>query len=657
MQLAWKLSRLRAMGPAEIGYRISQTVRTALERRGYGLARPGPVADKQGRPWLSGLPRGFSSARYCKAADEILQGRFSVFALDEVSLGFPPRWNRDPKTGVEAPLEFGKTLNYRDERIVGNIKYLWEINRHLELVTLAQAWHLSAEDRYARGCRTLLDSWLQQCPYPSGQAWVSSLELGIRLLNWGFAWQLLGGSRSSMFQDAEGRALRQRWLTAVYQHCHFIASYWSRYSSANNHLLGEALGLYVAATIWPLWPESAAWRRHGHDLFQAECLLQNAPDGVNREQGVWYHHEVADMMLLALVLAKANGDSFTEEFALRLERMLEFIASLMDVAGNVPAWGDADDAVMVRFVPTRNFPVYRSLLATGAVWFKRADFALRAGGFDDKSRWLLGDAAATEFAALEGSASVSAPERKFPDGGYYILGEDFAAPAEVRIVADAAPLGYLSIAAHGHADALSFTLSVAGCPMLIDPGTYAYHTDKKWRDYFRGTSAHNTLRVDELDQSVPAGNFLWLRHARATCERFETSDACDLFAASHDGYARLGDPVIHRRKLRYQHGSRVLVIDDSLSCSSEHLVEMFWHFSPACDVVCSDRAATIACGEVHAVLEWPDGATATVVKGRDSPPLGWSSPSFDIKIPSPTLVVRLPIRGPWSGTTSLRLKV
>src|SRR5206468_507056 len=80
--------------------------------------------------------------------------------------------------------------------------------------------------------------------------------------------------------------------------------------------------------------------------------------------------------------------------------------------------------------------------------------------------------------------------------GYYILGADFDTPNEIRAVVDAGPLGYTAIAAHGHADALSFTLSVGGSEFLIDPGTCAYHTQERWRQYFRGTAAHNTLRVD-----------------------------------------------------------------------------------------------------------------------------------------------------------------
>jgi hypothetical protein len=154
--------------------------------------------------------------------------------------------------------------------------------------------------------------------------------------------------------------------------------------------------------------------------------------------------------------------------------MLDFISSVMDAQGGVPSVGDSDDAVMVRFCPDRTISVYRSLLATGATLFDRRDFKLKAGSFDDKSRWLLGDAAADKFEGLSADRSISPTNRSFPSGGYYILGADFETDEEIRIVADAGPLGYLAIAAHGHADALSFTLSLGGEAILVDPGTYTY---------------------------------------------------------------------------------------------------------------------------------------------------------------------------------------
>src|SRR5262249_12442841 len=146
-------------------------------------------------------------------------------------LGSPPRWNRDPKTGTEAPLDFGKQLDYRDEKRVGDCKYLWEPNRHLHLATLAQAYALTAQARFADALKEHLESWFTACPFRMGHNWSSSLEAGLRLINWSIAWQLVGGAQSRLFAGPEGEAFRARWLTSVYQHCEFIAGHLSLHSS------------------------------------------------------------------------------------------------------------------------------------------------------------------------------------------------------------------------------------------------------------------------------------------------------------------------------------------------------------------------------------------------------------------------------------------
>lgn len=636
--LTWKLNRLRAMGPAEVFYRLRHAARAQLERRGLGLARAGAPGQSYGQAWLPQLPHEFDAAVYQAAADRVLAGYFDVFVLKGAELGFPPVWNRDPKTGTVAPLSFGKTLNYRDARLVGDIKYLWEPNRHAELVTLAQAWHLTGEVRYAAGCRTLLDSWLEQCPYPQGPNWTSSLEHGVRLANWAVAWCLLGEDG----RRAAETDFSRRWLNSIYRHCHFIAGHFSRYSSANNHLLGELMGLLIGSTVWPLWPQSAHWGAMAAGEFEAEALKQNGEDGVNREQAIWYQHEVADMMLLAGLFGRANGIEFSAAYWNRLERMLEFVAALMDAGGSVPMLGDADDGRLVRFAEV---DVYRSLLATGAVLFRRGDFKVKAGAFDDKSRWLLGDAAELTFRELP-AAPQEMPRRDFPHGGYAILGDHFGTPEEIRIVADAGPLGYLSIAAHGHADALAFTLSVAGQEMLIDPGTYAYHTQRQWRDYFKGTSAHNTVRVDGIDQSVSGGNFLWTRHAQARCERFESTGARDVWAGSHDGYLRLRDPVLHRRTLELDKTARMLRVTDRLECQGRHEVEMIFHVAEKCHVTNQGVEVRIENGPVKVSLRnTAPNWHITIARAQVSPPMGWVSRRYDEKQPTHTIVLRREIFG------------
>ena len=655
MQLHWVLSRLRAMGLRELGYRGAQSVHTRWQRAGLGRAKPVPADAARGRPWIAAWPENLAVNAYREAADGILSGKFRLFGDREWTLGFPPSWNRDPATGTIAPLGFGILLNYRDASLVGNVKYLWEPNRHLELVTLAQAWRLSGEARFAQACRTLVDSWITQCPYMLGPNWTSSLELALRLINWSCAWHLLGGDEAVVFGDRDGEAFKARWLSAVRQHCHFIAGHLSLYSSANNHLLGELLGLLIGATTWPCWPESKRWRRRAQQGFEHQALLQNTVDGVNREQAIWYQHEVADMMLLAGLTARANGAGFSSAFWSRLEAMLDFIVSCMDVGGHVPAFGDADDAVIVRFSPDPDFNVYHSLLATGAVLFGRGDFKHKAQVFDDKSRWLLGDGAAATFAALTADASGAHVRRRFDAGGYYILGSELETPREVRLVVDAAPLGYLAIAAHGHADALSFTLSVAGRPLLIDPGTYSYHTEKRWRDHFRGTSAHNTVCVDHLDQSVSGGPFLWNRHAATRCLAIDLGTEEQRIVAEHDGYRRLNDPVMHRREILYRRAGSLIRITDHIHCAAPHAIEIFWHFAEGCRLTLDGEAALVTRDGVELELRWPATLHARVVRGSVDPIQGWISQRFDQKVPGDVLVVYGSVAADWQGVSTIRI--
>ncbi|HEU4603076.1 MAG TPA: hypothetical protein VFS24_13965, partial [Steroidobacteraceae bacterium] len=143
MNLAWAVRRLSAMSAPEVGYRIKQKLQASIEKVGLVADTPAPRLSEVGRAWVEDLPKQFEVRKYSQAADMILAGHFSVFAMRAAPLGFPPQWNRDPKTGRIAPLVFGKTLDYRDEQLVGDIKYLWEPSRHAQLVTLAQAWHLT----------------------------------------------------------------------------------------------------------------------------------------------------------------------------------------------------------------------------------------------------------------------------------------------------------------------------------------------------------------------------------------------------------------------------------------------------------------------------------------------------------------------------------
>jgi hypothetical protein len=281
---------------------------------------------------------------------------------------------------------------------------------------------------------------------------------------------------------------------------------------------------------------------------------------------------------------------------------------------------------------------YRSLLALGALLFRRGDFKLKAQRLDDRARWLIGKDADASFQALDAECTRLPLRQTFPEGGYVVMGCDFDTAAELRMVLDAGPLGYRSIAAHGHADALSLTLSAGGREFLIDPGTYAYHTQEHWRSYFRGTAAHNTVRIDGLDQSVPGGNFMWLRHARAGCSLWLSSPEKDSFEGWHDGYMRLEDPVKHRRLVQLDKRARRVLIEDVLEMEDEHEVELFFHCSEACRVDPVPGGYVLERDGVTVKLMLPASGEARIERGALAPILGWVSRAFDRREPTSTIV-------------------
>jgi hypothetical protein len=290
--------------------------------------------------------------------------------------------------------------------------------------------------------------------------------------------------------------------------------------------------------------------------------------------------------------------------------------------------------------------------------FRRGDFKLKAGKLDDATRWLFGAGADGAFDALDVEKTRLPPRQTFPEGGYYVLGCDFETRNEIRLVVDAGPLGYRSIAAHGHADALSFTLSTGGRELLIDPGTYAYHTQPRWRDYFRGTGAHNTVRIDGLDQSVAGGNFMWTRHARSSCSLWLSSAEKDSFEGWHDGYARLEDPVKHRRMIELDKKARRIRIEDTLEMGEEHEVELFFHCAEDCQVDAVPEGYLIGRENVAAaklVLPQSEGSRARVERGNLAPVAGWVSRGFDVREPASTIVWHARLTGRVVLTTEIAL--
>lgn len=656
--LSWYLRRLAAMSPDEAASRAAEVVRDAADALRVSAGwTPRPPAEllKAGDPrfrvsdlsvgeWCS-APAGSAEAawrdRLLKTAADIEAHRLTFFDLERHDLGPVIDWNRDCRSGRRTPLRFGRWIDYRDFSLAGDCKLVWEPNRHHHLVVLARAYRASGEERYARAVLGQLESWLDACPFGRGINWRSTLELGIRLINWVWALDLIRET------GLPSGPLRSRILESVHHHVWEIAGRYSGGSSANNHLVGEAAGVLVATAYFEGLDPGARLHDESREILAHEILRQSYEDGGTREQATGYQVFVLQFYLVVEAVARAIGKPMPPSFESRLERMLDFVHGLAE-AGPLPAFGDADDGRVLDL--NGRDAVWQSWLGVAAVRFERPDFAqVGDGGPSETARWLLGRGAPERLEALkERATDTPLAPRAFPESGYYLLQSGGRADGScVSVVFDCGELGFGSIAAHGHADALSFTLRAFGRDLLVDPGTFDYFSYPEWRRYFRSTRAHNTIEIDGLDQSTMEGPFLWGQRAQARCLRWEPAAGGGCVSGEHDGYRRLPDPVIHRRTLELAGTPPVLTITDLILAEGGHDVALSFHAAETAEVTArGPRSFEIRVQGGVARLTFDEALTVQALRGSEEPMGGWVSRGYHRRSPSTTLIGRARTQGP-----------
>jgi hypothetical protein len=249
----------------------------------------------------------------------------------------------------------------------------------------------------------------------------------------------------------------------------------------------------------------------------------------------------------------------------------------------------------------------------------------------------------------------------FADAGMALLRDKPGTNDEIWCRADHGPHGFLSIAAHAHADALSVELRAGGVEILVDPGTYTYQGEAAWRAYFRSTVAHNCLELGGENQSVSGGPFLWLKSARSeliSATGLESGPEA-VWCAAHDGYSRLTPNVRHQRTVRLIRGTGRFLIEDFVQSAGKHEGRLAFHLGPEVECYLDGGVAQLSwdtdTGHRRATMRLPEELTWSAVKGQSEPPLGWYSPCFGGKIPTTTLIGAGTIPGGQRLTTELRI--
>jgi hypothetical protein len=636
---AWYARRLRAMDAGEVVARAGRQATHLADAAAWHVAPP-----LWRRTWMRSdarilngeirkTPRSFLTRervlglreRFPMRADAIVEaaeeadaGSVRFFGYPDVRLSRPIDFRLDALTRRTWPDRHGKLIDYRSGG-PGDPKWIWELNRLQHLPLLVEAWLLTAEERFAKqAARQSLD-WVASQPPGRGIAWSSGFEAGIRALSLGLTFDALRGQLT----DEQARVV----LRALDQHARWILRDPSTHSSANNHAVGELAGLAAISLLAPELRDADAWRTHALRRLGEEAERQILPDGTGAEQAFAYHLFALDLFLVVVALLDCALLAPPREILCALERSGEALWAQLGAEDPVPTYGDADDGHALRLEAGARRDA-RGVAASIAARLGDGRARTVARGLDATAWLLFGDSGAETFARtppapMPGSVALR-------DGGLVVLRE-----AQRRIMVDVGPLGYLSIAAHGHADALQVTLAESGRDLVVDPGAGSYFGRPERRKPFRGTAFHPTVTVDARDQSEPGGPFLWLRHGRAWATHVALEDG--VVVGEHDGYAALSDPVRHRRAVAVCPGGSVLVFD-RLEGTRTHHYRQSWPLAPSLDA----RSASPATVEVTdagqprlaIALAASRAATLRLVRGSEDPFEGWFSPGLEAMVPS-----------------------
>jgi uncharacterized heparinase superfamily protein len=531
-----------------------------------------------------------------------------------------PDWFLDPVTGNrwdESAYCF--SIPYRHNRLYGDIKYIWEINRLQYLQPVAALAWITKDAGLSALCARHLMNWIRTNKPYNGINWNSGIELALRSISICFLTTLL----PQAFQEEEKKEI----LACLFAHGYWLHRFPSKYSSANNHLVAEGASLYLLGLALPSHPISRHWHRMGKRILSQQVHKQIYPDGIGVEQSPTYTAFSLEMFLFCAWAGNAGADAFGAKFSERLALAASALRAFVDQNGHYPRIGD-DDEGRVLFADFHE-PLYlQSMLAAVASICQKPDVAPPVAVNDLRSV-VFGVAAPT----------VLTPGiRIFPHGGYSVV-RDVCHNQEVLLAFDHGKLGYLSIAAHGHADALALWLHYGGRPLLVDAGTYLYHAGREWRDHFRSTSAHNTLTLNGQNSSTISGAFNWSQKAKARLTGYCDNLGAWQLSGEHTGYkGRFG--VVHQRKIHKESGDSIRIEDKITSRKQrEYPVEIGFLLAP--DLIAEPQNGSLLVRDdarAYFRLSHQGHLGPSRHQGENTPVRGWYSHAFGSKQPATHIV-------------------
>ncbi len=344
------------------------------------------------------------------------------------------------------------------------------------------------------------------------------------------------------------------------------------YHLLGNHLLENAFALIMGGAFFT----NDAWISKGEEILRTELEEQILADGAHFELSPMYH-QIILFRLLELLDWYSNWSARDVQFENFLkeksELMVSWLKNMTFLNGDIPHFNDS------------------------------------APGIAFSSNFLLNYA--------EKLNVIPAEDQKLGTSGYRKFTSD-----KYECIVDAAEIGPSYQPGHGHADALSFIMYVDMKALFVEWGTSTYQPNER-RSLERSTAAHNTLVVDNKNQSKVWGAFRVANRARVKIERDEKR----FLKASHDGYNKYG--LTHTRAFSFEDSITITDVVEGRRANAEKLV--YFHIHPDREVQQTEQSILID----NVIKMNFDGAVEVITKAYSF------AEGYNIYKPGISVVVRI----------------
>ncbi len=432
-----------------------------------------------------------------KSANLALKNLYTILGYEKVLVKGVDIWHRDFISGYQwKKYTYYSNIKYGDKKGV-DVKIPWEFSRNHHLVTLAQAYHLTRNSKYLKKYLSDIHSWIDSNPIFYGVNWVCPMEVAIRACNFLVAYSIFKNSAEI------NSKIEEKILFSLAEHGWFIRHNLEKTFDGltSNHYLADLMGLVFLGSFFDHTDYGKKWLKFAKQELIKEMDTQVYSDGSDYEASTAYHKLVLEFFFYAtfvLVLNSKNTGSFLTkakqilgfEFLNKLHKMFKVLKTVTKPNGEISQFGDNDSGTVFHFNQDVNLDS-SFLLTLGSLFFKDKNL-ISTDFFNYSVKWLF-PVGNTSKLKLKPAANFS---KSISKAGWHRLQNKKAI-----CMISAGPIGQTKNSGHSHNDKLSFELFIKNENIIVDPGSYVYTPQKKWRNKFRSTLSHNTIRINRQEQN------------------------------------------------------------------------------------------------------------------------------------------------------------